>query len=81
MPNDSASPELAIGTKMRFVRAQIGAYTPHGHAISNTIEILEARRTYVRPDWATHETQTLTWRLRWQADHQAALSLPKGDRA
>lgn len=59
-----------IVTKMLVRRAQIGADTPHGRAISN-IEILEARQTYVRPEWATYESQTLNWRLEWQADHMS----------
>ena len=64
-----------VTSNMLFKRAQIGAFTAHGHTISNTIEILENRRTYVRPEWATHDSQTLSWRLGWQADRLAA---PKG---
>lgn len=43
-----------------------GWNTPAGHAISNLIEILQNLFEYDRPAWATHETQTLPYRMNYQ---------------
>lgn len=48
------------------LRAAHGADTPMGHACSNVAEIIPALADYVRPEWATHESQTLPWLLNQQ---------------
>lgn len=40
--------------------------TPIGHGCSNIIEILGNLYGYERPAWASHETQTLPWKLNRQ---------------
>ncbi len=44
-----------------------GAETAVGRIAHNMLEQTEIMPTYVRPDWAVHETQTLPWMLRRQA--------------
>ncbi|WP_291869610.1 hypothetical protein [Bradyrhizobium sp.] len=48
------------------LRKKFGAHSPAGHACSNLNEQILAMRTYVRPAWATHEAQTLQWKMRQQ---------------
>lgn len=50
------------------MRNRHGANTPKGHACSNVIEQLDALRTYIRPAWASHESQTLPAMMRRQMD-------------
>lgn len=48
------------------MRLKYGADSPKGHICSNLIGQLKALETYVRPDWASHETQTLPWLMKKQ---------------
>jgi hypothetical protein len=48
------------------LRVKFGADTPAGHACSNLIEQMENMRTYVRPEWAQDERQTLPWMMKQQ---------------
>lgn len=56
------------GTRSHLIalRSKFGADTPAGHACSNIVEQIDVLRTYVRPSWAKHETQTLQWRMQQQ---------------
>lgn len=48
-------------------RAKVyGADTPEGHTCSNLAEMLKNMETYVRPDWAKDERQTLPWMIKQQ---------------
>jgi hypothetical protein len=53
------------------LRVKFGPESPAGHACSNIIEQIQALRTYVRPDWATHECQTLPWLMNLQMQRLA----------
>jgi hypothetical protein len=56
---------------MIALRAKFGADTPAGHACSNLIEQMQAMRTYVPPDWATDERQTLPYLMKQQMQRLA----------
>lgn len=43
-----------------------GADTPAGHAFSNLVEQIKNMAGYVRPAWATHESQTLPYLMNHQ---------------
>lgn len=58
------------------MRVKHGPNTPKGHACSNLTEQLENLPGYVRPAWATHESQTLQGMMKWQ---MAALSAPNAE--
>lgn len=45
---------------------EAGWKTAEGHTYSNLNEQLENMRTYVRPDWALHECQTLPYQIQQQ---------------
>lgn len=48
-------------------RAKVyGADSREGRACSNLAEMLKNMRTYVRPEWAVHECQTLPWMIKQQ---------------
>lgn len=47
-------------------RSRVGANTPEGHTCSNLVEQLQALQTYVRPEWAKDERQTLPWLIKQQ---------------
>lgn len=49
-----------------LLRRKFGANTPAGRICSNILEQMDSLRTYVRPAWATHETQTLQWCIKQQ---------------
>lgn len=57
-------------TNLRFAH---GATTPIGYGCSNIIEQIKAMTTYVRPEWATHECQTLPWMMAKQIKRIEAL--------
>lgn len=57
-------------TNLRFAH---GATTPIGYGCSNIIEQIKALTTYVRPEWATHECQTLPWMMAKQIKRIEAL--------
>jgi hypothetical protein len=61
---------------LRSIRRAHGANSPVGHACSNLIEQMEVLRTYVRPEWAKHECQTLQWMMKQQMKRiETAVSL------
>lgn len=43
-----------------------GADTPAGHTFSNLVEQIKNMAGYVRPEWATHECQTLPYMMNQQ---------------
>lgn len=47
-------------------RVAAGAHSPEGYTCSNLIDQLERMQTYVRPEWAKDERQTLPWMIRQQ---------------
>lgn len=55
-------------------REAAGADTPLGHTCSNIVEQLENLFGYVRPAWATHETQTLPYQINKQIERLERLS-------
>lgn len=63
-PN-SASRDLIV------LRRKFGARTPAGRTCSNILEQMDSLKTYVRPEWATHETQTLQWCIKQQMQRLA----------
>lgn len=56
-------------------RVAAGADSPEGHTCSNLIEQLENLQTYVRPEWAKDERQTLPWMIRQQMKRLAPRSV------
>jgi hypothetical protein len=59
------------------LRSAHGADTPMGYACSNLAEQIENMAGYVRPEWASHECQTLPWMMKRQMnrlEHLKALS-------
>lgn len=87
-------PELSPEAKAMMgpitrLRNEVEAETPMGHVCSNLLEQIPNMATYVRPAWATHESQTLPGLIKQQMEHlgrllaerRGALSLPQGDRA
>lgn len=64
-PNLATSASAMIPQLFK-IRGAYGADTPMGHACSNLAEILPLLVDYVRPEWATHESQTLPWLLNQQ---------------
>ncbi len=61
----------AVRHGLLIKRNKYGAFTPRGHACSNLIEQTLTMATYVRPAWATHESQTLGWRMQQQMQRLA----------
>jgi hypothetical protein len=57
------SPDGAIA-KLMVMRSTIGAATATGRVISTVAEQREHMRTYVRPDWAKDDRQTLPYMLK-----------------
>lgn len=55
-------------------RLAAGAETPYGYTCSNIIEQLDNLFQYQRPDWATHEFQTLPGLLNRQIKRLERLS-------
>ena len=47
-------------------RVKTGADTPDGRTCSNLVEQLQEMQTYVRPNWAQDERQTLPWLIKQQ---------------
>jgi hypothetical protein len=67
----TALPELspaarAMVSKLTRLRCGYDAQGAIGHAYSNLIEQVTAMDSYVRPQWATHECQTLPWMIKRQ---------------
>jgi hypothetical protein len=59
---------------LRGMRERHGADSLVGRLCSNLISMLRNLPNYVRPAWATHESQTLQGKIRWQlAQLKAAL--------
>lgn len=70
------NPALAEHAMMRHLtklRNAHGARSPMGYACSNVMQGLENLRTYVRPEWATDERQTLPYLIMQQTRRIAEL--------
>lgn len=52
--------------RLHALRKAYGPKTPMGHTISNIPEQTDELQTYVRPEWATDERQTLPYMLHYQ---------------
>ena len=73
MPNLSPKTRAAIG---QLTRARL-AHDPESaiaHGYSNLIELVTVMDSYVRPAWATHESQTVPGMINWQMKRIAALT-------
>lgn len=61
-------------------RVRDGADSPDGHTCSNLVELLPLLPGYVRPDWASHDCQTLPWLIKQQMKRLAPRPVPNGER-
>jgi len=74
-PQPEPTPSLETQAAIRGLiakRAKLGAETPEGRTYSNLAEQLENLADYVRPDWATHEMQTLPGLIKRQLERLTA---------
>jgi hypothetical protein len=53
------------------IRSTIGAATPTGRTISTIAEQKESMATYVRPEWAKDDRQTLPYMLKQSLERLA----------
>jgi hypothetical protein len=51
-----------------------------GRVAHNLLEQTEAMQTYVRPQWAVHEFQTLPWMIERQMNLLSTSAVSRGDR-
>lgn len=63
----------AMVKRLIATRNAHGAETAMGHACSNLAEQIENLATYKRPEWASHECQTLPWMMERQMRRIEAL--------
>lgn len=56
------------------LRDKHGPYSPIGYGVSNLLKQMKALKTYVRPAWATHESQTLQWEMKRQVERLERLT-------
>lgn len=56
------------------MRTRYGATSAIGHACSNLLEQIAILPSYVRPEWASHEMQTLPWLMNEQIRNLAELT-------
>lgn len=62
----SLAPNDLVVFDLRVMRERYGAGSPIGHRCTNLIRMLRNLPTYVRPAWATHESQTLQGKIKEQ---------------
>jgi hypothetical protein len=63
--------------KLADMRDRYGTSSPIGRHCANLIKMLRNIPNYVRPTWATHESQTLQGKIRWQIAHIEAELAPR----
>lgn len=64
----------AVTRDLLIMRDKYGAESPEGRICSNIVQQLRNLKTYVRPEWATHEMQTLPYEIKQQIRALAKLT-------
>lgn len=64
----------AMNADLTAMRTRYGADSPIGHCCSNLLEQIAILPTYVQPEWATHEWQTLPYLVKQQIAGLARLT-------
>lgn len=64
----------AMNADLIAMRTRYGFDSPIGHACSNLLEQIAILPTYIRPKWATHESQTLPYLIKQQIAGLARLT-------
>jgi hypothetical protein len=63
-----------LADDLHAMRKRYGADSPIGRHCANLIKMLRSLPSYVRPAWATHESQTLQGKIKEQITGLAKLT-------